>query len=368
MYEDQTYQVILRRTLDKVDEWAKSRGITIDTREGSLIRTALSPAVMEIQQMYIELDQVLNESFADTQTRDFLIRRCEERGIYVDPATFAIRKGEFNISVPIGSRFSLNKLNYIVTAPIDKEITAFKLQCETAGNIGNMESGTLIPIEYVDGLTDARLTEILIPGEDEEETEHLRQRYFNSLNALAYGGNVQDYVEKTVAIGGVGGLKVYPVWDGGGTVKLVILNSQFQIPSDTLINAVQTAIDPIPNQGLGLGIAPIGHTVTVEGVTGETVDITTHMTFAAGYDWEMLLPYIKQAIDDYFTELSEGWDKVNWRLEPTATLVVRISQIETRLLGVTGVLDIADTMLNGETTNFTLNVDSIPQRGTVTNG
>ena len=40
------------------------------------------------------------------------------------------------------------------------------------------------------------ITALLIPGEDEEDTEVFRQRYFNSLNAQAFGGNRIDYIEK----------------------------------------------------------------------------------------------------------------------------------------------------------------------------
>jgi uncharacterized phage protein gp47/JayE len=91
MFQDMTYEIILNRMIDRVLQQNPS----IDTREGSLIRTALSPAAVELLQMYIALDEVMNESFADTQTRDFLIRHCKERGITVEPATFAIRKGFF---------------------------------------------------------------------------------------------------------------------------------------------------------------------------------------------------------------------------------------------------------------------------------
>lgn len=42
------------------------------------------------------------------------------------------------------------------------------------GIIGNQYLGQMIPIEYIDGLETATLTEILIPGEDEEDTEVLR--------------------------------------------------------------------------------------------------------------------------------------------------------------------------------------------------
>jgi uncharacterized phage protein gp47/JayE len=79
MYEDRTYEVILEGAL------ARARGITpgLDTRAGSLAYTALGPAAAELAQMYIELDNTLNEMFADTQTRPYLIRRAAERGVFV---------------------------------------------------------------------------------------------------------------------------------------------------------------------------------------------------------------------------------------------------------------------------------------------
>ena len=55
----------------------------------------------------------------------------------------------------------------------------------------------------------------------------------------------------------------------GGTVKLVIMASDFKAPTPTLLEEIQTAIDPEQNAGEGLGLAPIGHVVLVSGVTEE---------------------------------------------------------------------------------------------------
>ena len=349
MYENITYEVILQRMLDRVPN-------NIDKREGSIIYNALAPAAVELQNMYIELDTILNESFADTQSRDYLIKRCAERGIIPEPATKAILKGEFNIDVPIGSRFSLDMLNYIVIEKISDGI--FKLECETPGSEGNQQFGTLIPIDYIEGLTSAELTELLIPGEDEEDTESLRERYFNSLESQSFGGNIADYKEKTKQLPGVGGVKVYPVWNGGGTVKLVIIDSTYNVPSSTLIDAVQTAVDPIQNQGKGVGFAPIGHVVTVEGVSATTININTNITYQEGWTWADIEPYVHKAIDDYFFELASSWENEN-------NLIVRISQIETRILNIAGVVDIENTTINGQAQNFVLGADNIPVRGEV---
>ena len=350
MYENITFESILQRMLDRVPN-------NVDKREGSIIYDALAPAAIELQLAYIELDTILNETFADTSSREYLIKRANERGITPKKATYAVLQGEFNMDVPIGSRFSCNDLNYIIIEQISTGV--FKMQCESLGVAGNNNFGDLIPIDYIEGLETAKLTNILIPGEDEEETESLRSRYFNSLDSQAFGGNVADYKEKTNSLNGVGGVKVYPVWNGGGTVKLVIINSDYEKPSELLINEVQTAIDPIQNQGNGVGIAPIGHVVTVVGCATHSVDITTDITYQEGWNWESIKPYVEKVIDDYFKELASQWDSND-------NLIVRISQIETRLLNITGVVDIANTTLNGVAQNLTIDADYIPIRGEIT--
>ena len=68
MYEAQTYEVILARMLQK----ALSVNSNLDTREGSLVWLGNAPAAVELQNLYIALDTVLNETFADTASRPYL--------------------------------------------------------------------------------------------------------------------------------------------------------------------------------------------------------------------------------------------------------------------------------------------------------
>ena len=51
------------------------------------------------------------------------------------------------MDIPIGSRFSLETLNYVAVERIAKG--QYKMQCETIGTAGNTLFGTLIPIEYI---------------------------------------------------------------------------------------------------------------------------------------------------------------------------------------------------------------------------
>ena len=351
MFESMTFENILKSMLSNVPS-------SFDKREGSIIYDALAPAAAELAQLYIDLDFTLKETFADTSDREYLIMRAAERGFEPYSATFAIAKGVFNIEVPIGSRFSIDVFNYTVNEVISDEEHSYKLMCETAGSEPNGYTGQLIPVDYIKGLTKAEITEILIPGEDEEETESFRQRYLNSFDSQAFGGNIQDYKEKVNAIQGIGGVKVYPVWNGGGTVKLVIISSEYKVPSSELIQEVQTAIDPVQNHGEGLGLAPIGHVVTVEGITETVINIETEITYDEGWSWEDIESTANEVIDNYFNELSKSW-------ADNSNIIVRISQIETRLLDIEGVIDIQNTKLNSQTKNITLEENSIPKRGTV---
>lgn len=348
MYENVTYELIMNRMLDRVSE-------QVDKREGSVIWDALAPAAVELELMYIEFELILQETFGDTASREYLIRRAKERGITPYPATYALLKGEFNIDVPIGSRFSLNELNYSVVEQIGTGV--FKMECEALGVQGNKYFGDLIPIEYIDGLQTAKLTELLIPGEDEEDTESLRTRYFESFDTKPFGGNQKDYIQKTNSIAGVGSTKVTPIWDGGGTVKLTILNSEFDKASFELVNTVQQEIDPTKD-GHGVGIAPIGHIVTVNTAEEIAVNITSNIIFDEGYSFTGQKQNIIDAISAYLLELRKEWAN-------QTNLVVRIAQIETRILAIKGIIDISGTKINGASSNLTLTKYQIPVMGGV---
>lgn len=389
---DVTYNEILERMLARVSD-------KFDKREGAVIFDTHSPTAIELELLYVELNTILAEAYGDSASREYLVKRCKERGITPYEATYAVLKGEFtptNIDVT-GQRFNIGSTNFVVLEKIaDGE---YQVQCETAGIVGNQQLGTMIPIEYIEGLETAELTEILIPGEDEEDTEDLRTRYFDSFNEKAFGGNVRDYLEKTNAIPGVGSTKVTRVWNSdlnpnemipsesvkswyesikgtlsgepaewldtvfnaaankklttGGTVLLTILNSDFGVASDTLIKTVQQTIDPDEYAGEGYGVAPIGHIVKVKSAEKIEVTVKTNITFDVGYGWSNLQSPIDEAISNYLLELRKSW-------ADNPYLVVRISQIETRLLNIKGIVDIANTKLNGASENLTLGKYEVP--------
>ncbi len=356
MYEKKTYETIMADLLKRVP-------MNIDKREGSVIWDALAPAAAEMAQLYIELDWMLDQYFADTANREYLIRRAAERGLSPKKASHAILKGKFNKEVPIGARFSLEEWNYVVLEELDHMDHTYQLQCEAAGSIGNRKFGTLIPIGYIQGLSYAELTELLIPGEDEEETEAFRERYIQSFSPKAFGGNRADYIEKITAIQGVGGCKVYRTTNKadervGGHVKCVIISSEYTAASEELAFQVQEKIDPEECAGEGYGLAPIGHQAHVCSAIPVTIHIHTNLLFEQGYVFEDVEPYLEEVLNNYVKELNQTWAS-------KSNLVVRISRIESDFLTVKGVVDIRDTRINGAEENLFLDTDCIVERGQI---
>ncbi len=349
MYENMTYDLILSKMLDRIKVYG------VDTSEGSLLYSAVAPEAWELSETYLAINTIYNSTFADTAPREELILRAKERGMAPKPATHAVLKGVFNIDVPINSRFSLSDLNYTVTEKISSGI--FKLQCEKAGTDGNKRFGSMNPILYVPELKSANLVELLIPGEEEEDTEKFRSRYFKSFNSLAFGGNKADYIEKLKSFSGVGGTKIYRITDEVYNVLAILINSDYRRPSQELVAFIQEKMDP-NGEGNGVGMAPIGHVVLVQGVSEVPIHINTNLTLEEGYVWEDVSESVVAAIDDYFLSLAQAW-------ETAEILIVRIAQLEAKILDVVGVVDIMNTQLNGAASNISLKNTEIPVRGSI---
>lgn len=349
MFENITVEMIRNRMLESMPEGT-------DKSEGSVNWNAVSAGAIEIKNILIDIDGIYQEGFIDTASRPFLIRHGEERKVSPYPATYAIGRAVFNMEIPIGSRFSVDMVNFVVIERISQY--TYKVQCETAGTEGNRHLGDMIPIEYIQGLTKAVLEEIIVPGEDAEDTESYRERVLDSFNYQSYAGNIAYYKEKVKAIPGVGAVKVYPIWNGPGTVKLELLDGEYDIPSEEMIEEIQEAVDPPSFHGWGMKIAPIGHYATVAGAKKLEIDVIFDLTYQDGYNWEKVKPDAEKSVKAYLLELTKEW-------EDTDMIVVRISQIERRILDLEGVLDIANTRINSQDANLQLESSQIPQLGVI---
>lgn len=388
MYENQNMETILGRMLSRVEG-------DIDKQEGSLLYTSNALSAIELATLYTELDWMLRQAFTDTADREFVIMRAKDRGVIPEPATKAILRisaTPSDVELPIGERFTGDTANYKVIEKIAPG--SYKVECEEPGIVGNKTYGKIIPIGYIDKLEEVNISELLIPGEDEESTDRLRERFFNSYKSVAFGGNRDDYVDKVLAIHGVGACRVRRIpgndvnkdalnppegtntwikglsgsedkkkWVSlvyeliqksalslGGSVSVKILDTTFAKASTELIRQVQEKIDPL--HGEGYGLAPIGHTVLVGTPKEKEITISGQFTFASGYSFSALESQIKEAIEKYMLELRKDWAKEN--------AVIRHVQVTARLLAIEGIVDIKNTKINEGADNLSLAEDEIP--------
>lgn len=350
----ESYEALMERKLDMVDDKR-------DKRQGSLIYDALAPNAAETAAFYAELDMLEDRTFADTAVGDDLTRRAAERGVARKAAVKATFYGRFLDEsggvyfVKAGSRFFLEDYYYVVRS---RETDGrYILECETAGASGNDHLGNLVPVEQMAGLAEAYLEELRTEGEDEEGDEELRKRYFASFDGDAFGGNIADYKRKVGAMQNVGGVKVYPVWKGGGTVKVVVIDQGWGTPGQTELVQLQKEIDP-ESRGEGYGIAPIGHQVTVAGVTEKTCNIAVSLTLAEEAVLETVQQDISRSFAAYFEDLRKNWADSEF-------LTVRISYLEARAIEIQGVLDVTGCSINGNAGNLALEADEVPVLGEI---
>lgn len=357
--ESKTYDYYLGQALDQVPA-------DIDKREGSIIYDALAPACYQLALFTMDLKNVLLNAFVQTAVGDYLDLKAEEHGLKRIAATQAYVKGVFTDSAGAaykllneGDRFSSvgdSPVYYAVVNQISDGV--YTLKCEATGSVGNQYIGQLLPIDHFNGLGAGNITEIIIPSRDVEDDESLRARILKTYEVNQYGGNIEDYIRFTSQQEGVGAVQVYPAWNGGGTVKVVMLNSAFELPNETLINKVQEALDP-HNAQMGYGLAPIGHLVTVAAPTQRLINISLHVDTEVGVVFSELQPLIKEAIDAHFLALRKNWSAHNDLYQYSQT--VYRSQLIAAILKVTGVANVSNLRLNGSDADVVLTFNNTLQ-------
>ena len=360
-----TYEAILNEMLAQVPD-------TVDKREGSVIYDALAPAAMELAQVYILLDVIFDETFVDTASLQYLMLRAREIGVPIQEATQAVVRGVFDppgLEIPEGSRFNCGTVNYVVDEKISDGV--YRLICETAGSAGNLDSGVLLPIDSIQGLKTAELAGVLIPAVDTDNADTLREKYYRYVRSRAFGGNIAQYKQwlevpdVDSGISGIGGVKVYPVWQGIGTVKVQFIveaadpetgEIDYRPPTTDHVAQIQEYLDPVAHHGEGYGVAPVGHTVTVEGVQPDEITVTCSITFEGGAG-KTAEEVIAEALAPYLMELRKSWADED-------ETVVKASQIMYHILnlpdGKVKDVDIASVTINGQRGNYTLAPGHVP--------
>lgn len=346
----------------------------IDKRQGSIIFDAIAPSAASYEELALNMQNIVLQAFVETATDEFLDYHAQQKGTGRKLATFAKVNATFlddngqSVGIEVGDRFATPTADAVFfTVSQVTGLGAAVLTAETAGTSGNGYIGQILPVTPNDQVSSAQIVEINIPARDDETDDDLRARLLSTNESTRYGGNVADYIDMVSKLETTGAVQVYPAWNGGGTVRLVILDNQFNLPTQALLDSVKNTIDPVQNQGLGYGLAPIGHTVTVAAPSAKTVNIVLNITTLSGSNMDTIKANINVALNNYFLGLRKKWDTaVNIR---TYSETVYRAAIIGELIKIDGVINIPSITLNGSNNDVVLtfnnNLQEVPMLGTV---
>lgn len=358
------FDYFLQKMLDAVPE-------DIDKREGSIIYDALAPAAMVSAIQSLDLANIVKETYIKTAEGEFLDYRAVEHNTSRYPATNTEVKAVITdddnnrLKVNIGDKFSSVgdvPIFYTVTK-INQDLTV-EMQADEVGTRPNPYIGQVLPVTPNDLVNRAEIIEIIAPARDVETDDHLRERLLNSKSYIAYGGNIADYLDMASNISEIGATQVYPVWDGPGTVKLVILDNDLKPATKELCQKVKEIIDPADNESLGVGLAPIDHKVTVVAPTIKDVSVKLMLKFDSMHDEEEVKEEVTKTVNDYFDNLRKNWPKINQIIGRGYQLTVYRSKLLSQIMLIDGVVDSQLPILNGKNEDvpltFTDKVSEIP--------
>lgn len=347
-YENQTKEAILERMLALVDP-------TIDKGQGSIVFDMLSPAAIETALAYIELDLLLDKGFADSTYGELLDRRAGEMGvtrkIAVKAAGSLTFTGTDGTVIPAGAVvstdstdpvfFTTNAAGTIAGGSITVAAT------ERDGGVrGNVAVGEIkIVLGDLAGSVTVTNAAAFTGGVDAESDEALLVRYYDRVRSPATSGNANQYKVWAKEISGISDAKVYPIWNGAGTVKVVLLDGNKRSPVATKVTEVSDYIN---------SVKPIGATVTVQGATEVPINVVVDATIASYATIESVTAQFQAGITDYLGGLSFT--------DP----LVRYTQIQRVILDVPDIVDYVGLTVNGGTANIEIADGSVAVLGTVT--
>lgn len=334
MFSNQTYETIRNRVLDNIK-------INIDKREGSFTSDMISPVSVELAKAYIEMGGLLNLSFIDTNFDTFLDRRVNEFGVYRKEGKKATGEltveGQEGVYIENGTRLKVNDLYFVVLNDITLP-TEDKLQIE-AENVGykyNLLANTEFElVDKNDSITRIYNDSDLTNGVDVETDEELRRRFVKVVNNPSTSGNKAHYEEWALEVEGVGSAKVYPLWNGNGTVKVMITGNDNKPAAQQVITNCKTYIEEN---------MPIGCSLTVTTPTLLNVNIVANIELSEGYEIQGVKEEFEEKLNNYLKDV-------------TGELVY--GKVYGMLISLLGVQDLQTLTLNGQTSNISIPEDKI---------
>lgn len=241
-----------------------------------------------------------------------------------------------------------------IIGPPDTNTTAgvaLPVEAVEPGTKGNVAARAITSVDTPNPDIDDVINPLPMTGGLEEETdEALRDRILAEFEGQG-GGNQNDYQRWALTEPGVGKVFVNPVWDGPGTVQVVVMTEAGDPVSQATIDSLQQTLDPVP--GKGSGLAPIGATVTVQTPVQILIDVAGSVTFRDGYSLDgtggttPTREEIVTALRDYIDSLDVGEDVI-------------YDHVKAQFFTVEGVYTVAGVTVNGGTVDIPIDVTSDP--------
>lgn len=271
----------------------------VDKREGGILYDALAPLCFVVAQLIQQLKVVLHNTEIQTAQGEYLDRVASQYAITRRAATASVRLAQadpVDCVITVGTAFkTTNGLGLLWEVTANNGDGIYTLTCQTAGADGGRDYGALDAVEPLADLNSLVFTQTLNEGLDVESDDDFRIRIWQEIQRKSYGGNFADYMtwvfnDFAVSPNGaaITGISFFPVWNGGGTVKIVpfVSNSStgelFTEPPQLVLDNLKAFIDPEPDEGLGAGVAPVGHSVTIEAPDIADWHITAEVELYAG--------------------------------------------------------------------------------------
>ncbi len=353
--EDETEEAIRERMLSRLP--AK-----LDRSEGSFPWDILAPVAIQLTQAADWAKEVLRRVFASTTFGVYLDARCAEHGVFRRPATTAKTTGETirfdgdpGSFVPNGYVIStestesspaiLFKITRSVTLNANGEgfVEAEALE---PGRIGNVPPGAIRHLtEKLSGIKSVTNLSAMEGGTDEESDSSLLERFLLKVRTPTGSGNKADYEQWALSIPGVGGVQVVPLWDGPGTVKVVLISAEKVAPSPVIVDQVNTFIQ---------SVCPIGATVTVAGAVEVPINISVSVTLASDGTVDQVKQMIEEGARAYLKTLAFS--------DP----LVRYTRIANIILDIPPVVDYDQLQVNGREGNIEIAPGEVAVLGVVT--
>lgn len=276
--------------------------ISYNTSTGSFARDIITSVAIEMVKEEDDYSEQLDKRLIDTATGIDLDISCADKALDRLQATKST--GQVKIT---GVNGSVIKKGYIVinssTATeyevieektIENISTTVKIQCLTAGTVGNCEVGQINKFaeEYA-GLSKVENLENITDGTDIETDDNFRKRALDYIRKPRMSWNQYVFEDKAKEVQGVEHSHCIPRWNGAGTVKVVITEQGKEEISFELKEKVKNYIDLEVISDIDL---------TVEGVEINKVDVVIKGTISSDFNEEAAKTTLTNKLNDFFFE------------------------------------------------------------------